>query len=335
MRPALATLAALALLSSLLLAITPDTLTPVRSVPPEIAGRFREPRGFQQSASGQYFVFDRRAHEMWGIDPRFDAPFRIVEIGGEPGRIIDPTSFAVAPDGTFVVADAPRGMTRLQAFTAAGFRTAGFFISGGARPRIVIDNTVLSGIGSMQFTGAAVLLSQPEHGALVSEYLLTGQPGRSIGQLRPTGHEGDPDVHLALNSGIPLLTSTGDLYFVFQAGLPVFRKYSANGALLFERHMQGPELDELVPKLPSTWPRNPLDGELPLVRPTIRAAAVDRHDQLWVAFDAGFTYVFDREGDKVRAVRLRGAGPVSPTTMFFGPGGRLLVTPGLHEYDVE
>jgi|GEM_PF-6803722 len=33
---------------------------------------------------------------MWGIDSRFDGPFRIVEIGSEPGRIIDPTSFAVA-----------------------------------------------------------------------------------------------------------------------------------------------------------------------------------------------------------------------------------------------
>ncbi len=52
----------------------------------EIAGRFRDPRGFQQSASGQYYVFDRRAHEMWGIDPEFDGPFRIVEIGAEPGR---------------------------------------------------------------------------------------------------------------------------------------------------------------------------------------------------------------------------------------------------------
>lgn len=335
MRSLLAAAASLALLSANGLAIGPETLSPVRSVPPEIAGRFRDPRGFQQSASGQYFVFDRRAHEMWGIDPRFDGPFRIVEIGAEPGRIIDPTSFAVAPDGSFVVADAPRGMTRIQAFTPAGFRTAGFFINGGSRPRITIDNTVISGIGSMQFTGTSVLLSQPENGSLVSEYLLSGQPGRSIGQLRSTGHEADRPVHLALNSGIPLLTSTGELYYVFQAGVPVFRKYDAEGRLLFERQAQGRELDDIVPKLPSSWPRNPLDGELPLVRPTIRAAAIDRHDQLWIAFDAGFTYVFDADGDKARMVQFRGVGPVSPTTMFFGPSGRLLVTPGLHEYDVE
>ncbi|MFN7916058.1 MAG: hypothetical protein U0Q55_12035 [Vicinamibacterales bacterium] len=333
MKAGLATVASLALFSSVLLAISADTLTPSRSVPPEIAGRFRDPRGFQQSASGQYYVFDRRAHEMWGIDPRFDGPFRIVEIGAEPGRIIDPTSFAVAPDGTFVVADAPRGMARIQAFTPAGFRTAGFFISGGTRPRITIENTVLSGIGSMQFTGRSVLLSQPENGSLITEYLLSGQPGRSMGQLRPTGHEADPDVHLALNSGIPLLAPGGDLFYVFQAGLPVFRKYDATGALLFERQIQGREIDALLPTLPGTWPRNPLDGELPLVRPTIRSAAVDAKGQLWVAFDAGFTYVFDADGDKVRMVRFRGAGPVVPTTMFFGPDGGLLVTPGLHVYE--
>lgn len=311
-----------------------DTIEPVRSVPPDIAGRFRDPRGFQQSASGRYFIFDRRAHEMWGLDSGFDGPFRIVEIGGEPGHIIDPTSFAVAPDGTFVVADAPRGLARIQSFTSAGFRTGGFFLEQAGRPRITIDNTVLSGIGSMQFTGSTVLLSQPENGSLVSEYTIAGQPTRSIGTLRATGHDADRDIHLALNSGIPLLAAGGSLVYVFQAGLPVFRRYDRDGRLLFERQMQGRELDAIIPALPSSWPRNPADGELPLVRPTIRTAALDLQGRLWVAFDAGFTYVFDADGDKIRVVQFRGAGAVSPTTMFFGPSGRLLITPGLHEYDV-
>jgi hypothetical protein len=323
------------ILGAAVFGIAPELLTPVRSVPPEIAGRFREPRGFQQSASGQYFVFDRRGHAVWGIDPALAGPFQIVEIGGEAGRVLDPTAFAVAPDGTFVVADAPGRQARIQAFTPAGFRTAGFLLSDAGRPRITIDNTVISGIGSLQFTGQTVLLSQPEHGSLVSEYTLTGRPVRSVGALRATGHEGDRDVHLALNSGIPLLTASGAMYFVFQAGRPVFRKYAADGRLLFERDIQGVEIDDIVPKLPSSWPRHPFDGELPLVRPTIRAAAADRADRLWMAFDAGFTYVFDADGDKVRTVRLRGAGPVSPATMSFGPTGRLLVTPGLHEYAVD
>lgn len=142
-------------------------------------------------------------------------------------------------------------------------------------------------------------------------------------------------MHLALNSGIPLLATKGSLVYVFQAGLPVFRKYDSDGRLLFERQMQGRELDAVIPALPLSWPRNPLDGDLPLVRPTVRAAALDVNERLWVSFDAGFTYVFDADGDKVRVVQFRGAGLISPATMFFGPTGRLLITPGLHEYDVN
>ena len=316
-------------------AISLETLTPSRSVPPEISGRFREARGFQQSASGQYFVFDRRAHMVYGVDEQMSSKWDIVQIGAEPGRILDPTAFAVAPDGTFVVADAPARQARVQVFTPAGFRIAGFTFEQQVRPRIVLDGTVMSGIGSLQYTGDAIWLSQPEIGALVSEYTVTGQPRRSIGALRATGHESDRDVHLALNSGIPVMVPSGGLYFVFQAGLPVFRRYDGDGTLLFERRIQGVEVDPVVAALPSSWPRNPLDGELPLVRPTIRSAALDRTGRLWVAFAAGFSYVFDAEGDKVRAVTLRGAGVVSPGTMFFGTRGQLLVTPGLHEYLVD
>jgi hypothetical protein len=313
-------------------AIVPDALTATRSVPPEIAGRFREARGFQQSASGQYFVFDRRAHTVYGIDAAQASAWQIVQIGAEPGRIIEPTAFAVTADGSFVVADAPGNRGRIQVFSPVGFRIGGFALPGPARPRITLQGAVLNGIGSLQYTGTSVLLSQPETGALISEYSLTGQTSRSFGALRATGQEGDPDVHLALNSGIPLITPTGECYFVFQAGLPVFQKFDAHGKLLFERRMQGREVDEVVAGLPAAWPRQAANGELPLVRPTIRAAAVDGDGDLWVSFVAPFTYVFDSDGDRIRTVRFRGAGAVLPDSLFFGPRGQLLVTPGLYEF---
>jgi hypothetical protein len=190
----------------------------------------------------------------------------------------------------------------------------------------------MNGIGSLQYTGTSILISQPETGALVSEYDLTGRARRSFGELRSTGHEADPDVHLALNSGIPLVAPDGSFFYVFQAGVPLFRKYSHEGRLLFERLIQGREVDPVVAQLPGSWPRDAAHGELPLVSPTIRAAAVDPDGRLWVSFVAGFTYVFDAEGDKVRAVQFRGAGPVSPGSLFFGPRGTLLVTPGLYEF---
>jgi hypothetical protein len=312
---------ATSLVAASVAAIGADVISSVRAVAPELSGRIREARGFQQSAFGQLFVFEQQT-TMW----------EIVQIGAEPGRILDPTAFSVAPDGSFVVADAPNNRGRIQIFGPAGNRLGGFLIAAGTRPRLTYENVVMNGIGSLQYTGTSILLSQPETGALITEYDLTGRTSRTFGELRPTGHESDPDVHLALNSGIPLVAPDGDFLFVFQAGVPVFRRYDHAGRLLFERIMQGREVDRVVEELPRSWPRSAANGELPLVRPTIRAAAVDRQGRLWVSFVAPFTQVFDRDGDKVRIVEFRGAGRVTPNSLFFGPRGTLLATPGLYEF---
>jgi hypothetical protein len=313
------------------LALTPEVLVPSRAVAPHVAGRFRDVRAFQQTAAGQHYVFDRRAHRVFGVGEAFDETWQIVQIGAEPGRIIGPTAFSTAPDGRFAVADAPEGRPRIQVFNPAGFRVAGFMVPDRSRARVASDDMVVSGIASILFTGSAILISQPENGALVTEYGLSGQEGRSFGELRATGHEDDRDLHLALNSGIPLITPAGDYYFVFHAGLPVVRKFDRSGRLLFERRMQGVETDALVDRLPSRWPR--LDGELAVVRPTVRAAAVDPAGHLWVSFADPFTYVFDPDGDKIRTVRFRGVDLLAPTGLFFTADGRLLVTPGLFEFD--
>lgn len=312
----------------------PDVLRSVDAVPASLAGRFREPAGFEQSASGQYFVFDRRAHTVYGLDAAHASAWEIVQIGAEPGRIIDPTAFSVAADGTFVVADAPNGRERIQIFTAAGFRLGGFRLPGRAEARVTLGSFVLNGIGSLQYTGRSILMSQPETGALVSEYTLAGGVNRTFGRLRPTGHEDDRDLHLALNSGIPLVDPTGGFYFVFETGPPLFRKYDGSGRLVFERHIEGREIDDLVAGLPAVWPpRRPGDGELPLVSPTIRTAAVDRSGRLWVSVTTTYTEVYDRDGDKIRTVQFRAAGVVAPNSLFFGLHGRLLVAPGLFIFD--
>jgi hypothetical protein len=152
-----------------LTAIKSDILRSVAAIPPHITGRFREPIGFQQSAFGQFYVFDRRAHTVYGVDEQLESVWQIVTIGAESGKIIDPTAFSVAADGTFAVADAPNNRERIQIFSPVGFRIGGFMLPGRALPRVVYDNFVLSGIGSLQYTGHSVLMSQPETGALVTE----------------------------------------------------------------------------------------------------------------------------------------------------------------------
>jgi hypothetical protein len=258
----------------------------------------------------------------------------VVHIGNEPGRIIDPTAFAVEPQGTFVVADAPDNRERIQIFTPTGFRTGGFLLPRRTRPRITLDNQVLNGIGSLQYTGTSILISQPESGALVTEYSLQGGVLRTVGELRRTGHEADPLVHTALNSGVALVDPTGGFYFVFQTGEPVFRKYDASGRLIRERRIPGREIDEIVGRLPTTWPtRQTEEGLLPIVAPTIRAAAVDRRGNLWTSFVEPYTYVFDADGDKIRVVQFRAAGLISPSSLFFGLKDRILVAPGLYIFE--
>ena len=113
----------------------------------------------------------------------------------------------------------------------------------------------------------------------------------------------------------------------------MFQKYDAAGALVFERRIQGREIDALIAGMPTAWPRRQTsEGELPLVTPAIRTAAVDADGRLWIAFTVPYTYVFDRDGDKIRTVQFRGAGIMTPSSLFFGKGGKLLVTPGLFEF---
>lgn len=312
-------------------ALGPEVVRSSGAVPPEVSGRYRQPAGFQQSESGQLFVFDRRGHTVYGIDEKLESTWQIVQVGAEPGRVIEPTAFSVAPDGTFVVADAPNGRERVQIFTPVGFRIGGFTLPGRSRPRVIFDGFVIGGIGSLQYTGSSILMSLPESGALFGEYTLSGSATRLIGSPRRTGHEADPELHAALNVGLPLRDPTGGFFFVFQTGEPRFRKYDQAGELVYERVIQGREIDDFVAKLPTRWPRRET-SEWPFVAPTIRTAAVDPRGRLWISFVVPYTYVFDGDGDKIRTLQFRGAGLVSPNSLFFDRNGRILVTPGLYEF---
>ena len=85
--------------------------------------------------------------------------------------------------------------------------------------------------------------------------------------------------------------------------------------------------------LPQRWPRRTVGTtEVPLVTPIVRTAALDALGRLWVSFLPPVTYVYDADGEKVRTVQLRGAGILTPASLSFAPGGRLLVAPGCYEF---
>jgi hypothetical protein len=328
------------LLAFIILASRPDaalrveTLRSTGSLPPHIVGSYEEALNFQQDASGTYFVFDRRGHTVHTVDANKTTSRKILEIGQEDGRVIQPTGFDITTDGRFVVADVPRAQQRVQTFDRSGTLLTGFFLPGVPAARVILGNMMLNGAGSVEHTGSTLLISHPESGALFTEYSPGGYAQRSIGRLRTTGFEDDREVHIAMNAGLPLVDPTGGFYYVFVTGRPIFRKYSETGALVFERHIEGRELDGLLDSQPTRWPRRRVqDREVPLVTPVIRTAGVSPSGELWISLAVPFTYVYNTDGDKVRTVQFSGAGVISPASLFFSRSGKLLVTPGCYEFD--
>jgi hypothetical protein len=315
-----------------------ETLRAVAALPAHIAGSFQDFAACHLTPEGDFLVFDRKAHSVFRV-PRSGSgePRKIVQIGVKKGEILQPIAFASAPDGTFVVADSPGGQDRIQIFLYLGAQVGGFLLPARSVPRLVLGDVVLSGVGAMDYTGTSILVSHPDTtGALITEYDVEGKVQRSFGNLRKTGHETEPDVHLALNGGLPLAIPGGGYYYVFVGGVPLFRKYDAKGDLLFERHIEGPEIDEHLRKLPGTWPKRTVGGrEYPIVPAAVRTAAVDASGNLWISLLARKTYVYDASGDKTRVVEFRGAGVLAPNDLFFTRDGRLLASPGCYVFDVK
>jgi hypothetical protein len=311
-----------------------ETLRAVRSLPASIASRFQEPVGCAETSTGEIVVLDKRAHTVLAVGSDRSTVRKILEIGSEPGRVLSPAVLALSADDIIAVADAPQSQERIQYFSLTGSRLGGFWLAKRVAPRLVVGPLVLNGVGSMHFTGRTFLVSEPDAGGLFLERDIEGTVLRQIGVLRPTGHESDRNLHLALNIGLPLADPGGDLYFVFQTGRPMFRKYDKDGALVYERHIEGVELDEQIQSLPTSWPAR-ASGALPIVSPLVRTASVDANGNLWVSLMVPFTYVYNARGEKTRTVRFDANGTVSPTSLSFARHGRILVTPGCHEFDVK
>lgn len=302
-------------------------------IPPHLLAAIREPLALAVLPGDVSLVFDRRGHAVHRIDRARDTTTLLVSIGGEAGRVLEPTAFSAAADGRFAVADGPNGRERVQVFSAEGRRLSGFTLPGRGRARVAVGSLVLNGVGAMHFTGERVLLNLPETGALLVEYSPGGVPLRSIGTLRRTGHEDDSELHLALNAGIPLQAADGGFWFVFLTGRPELRRYDAAGVLQFERVIQGRELDPVLAALPTTWPRRAMDGTaVPLVTPVVRTAAVSSDGRLWVTLTAPVTYVYDPDGEKAMTVQFRAAGMMLPTGLTFTSAGRIVIAPGGYEF---
>ena len=310
-----------------------EVLRSTGALAPHIMGRLTEPIGCARTRAGEYVVLDRRAHTVYAVDAAETAAREVVQIGFEEGRLLGPAILSLGPNDIIAVADAPGGADRVQYFSLEGHFLGGFYVSDGATPRMVFGSVTLNGISSMHFTGREFLINRPGLGGLFSEFDLQGVVRRQIGVLRTTGQEHDVLVHQAMNIGLPLTDPTGGFFFVFQTGRPMFRKYTDDGTLLYERHIEGVELDADIQALATEWPaRDPATGTQPFVPPLVKTAAVDTNGHLWVSLTTPYTYVYDGDGHKIRTLQFRAAGMIAPSSLFFGSDGNLIVTPGCYQF---
>ena len=328
-------LAAAALLAPMFIGASVDVLRPVAALPVAIATSLRDPAAYLEMATGESVVFDRKIGVVEAVDAARGEARVLLSTAPDHGGLATPSAIAAGPDDLLAVADAINGYDRIQYFTLRGTRVGGFVLSDPPRSHVSLNGFQLNGIGSLQFTTHSFLVNLPARGQLVSELGVQGETIRQFGQPRRVGETRDPPVDAMLNIGIPLVDPTGGYYFVFQTGVPMLRKYDAEGALLFERHIEGVELDASIAQLPTVWRRPGGEGQLPITQPLVRSAAVDAAGRLWVALGVPYVYVYDRRGEKIRTVQLDGAGPIVAESLSFAKSGRLLVTPGCYEFATE
>jgi hypothetical protein len=313
----------------------PESLRPAGGLPAHLCGQLREPVGFAQASDGRYLILDRRQHTVSIVDKARTTVTTLMRAGMEKGNVLQPAALSLAAGDVFAVSDAPFGAERVQMYYLSGALLSAFLVPGTVAPRLTMDGVILNSSGSMHFTGKRLLINRPESGDLIWVHDLVGKVTAQIGQLRKTGFEADRDVHLAMNVGLPIETPDGGVMFVFQTGIPMFRKYAADGRLEFERHIEGPALDAYVQAMPTTWPtRQAGDGTYPVVPPIVRAAAVSPQGELWVSLMPMVTYVYNAAGDKIRTVQFNATGPLAPSSLSFSrANGRLLVMPGCYEFE--
>lgn len=312
-----------------------EILNSVAAVSPRVAASFREPAAFVETRDGRYLVFDRRAQAVFSLDAALANPKKLTTVGPSDGELLQPFAFALTGQRTFFVIDVPGPYERVQTFHDTGTPLTVFskWPERGAAPRLTVGATVFNGFSPVTASQAGLLTQVPGNAALFCELDATGRILRQVGQWRPTGFEQDPLLHRALNAGLALEAPDGSLWFVFTGGLPIVRKYSAAGDFLFERHLEGPELDAVIQSLPTRWPTRVIGSrEIPVVAPTVRTAAFAPDGQLWVSLVTPFTYVIDTDGNKTRTVQFRGVNPVAADHIAFGTDGRILVAPELYVF---
>jgi len=264
------------------------------------------------SYNGAYYVSDRSRNSIVVVNERFEIQRLIGGIGSAPGRLFRPGYIDVSTDGLICVQDG--GNERIQCYS--------------------IDGTYVGGFATKPYMGMAaglngeVYLGQPENGALVSVYSRDGKHLRSFGKLKTyselMGQEFQDldEQHIRAANRVRLFVDRDGSTLVSFMMVPLIQKYSAEGKLVFESRLEGPEIDALR-KTPGLLTMS-MDGFAQTIL-ALEAIALPS-GEINVVLTDGSIYVADKSGRRQRVIQPQGPGnKFTPEMTGITPTGALVV----------
>ena len=262
-----------------------ETLRSVGGLPAHIAGRFNDLSICRQTERRDVpRLRSPLAHRVQRRLPtQPTAPTRDrARSAPSPDACCSRTPSTPRPDGTFVVADAPENRTRMQVFVSP----AGRGWRGSRCPRLAsrCSSTASRSPASGRSSPLGPLrLLQPARKRLADRRARTR---RRVGPrlrraARNRSRAGSCAASRAQQRPRRPQPRRGLLLRVRRRADRRSGSTTTRGALVFERHIEGVELDAYMRDRPTrvASPQDRSDGEFPIVRPVVRAAAADRERQ--------------------------------------------------------
>ena len=192
----------------------------------------------------------------------------------------------------------------------------------------------MSGIASIQFTEPTLLISQPERRHALHRILIVricvphvravARHRTRTGSRRPPGAERRPAAR----------RSDRRLFLRVSRRPPDVPEMRSRRPLVYERHIEGPEIDRYLAAQPTRWPTRRVDDrELPRSRPPCVRLPWMRVGLSDFADGTLHPMCTTLRVTSAEVIQFSAAGVISPTSLFFTKDGRLLVTPGCYEFD--
>ncbi len=264
------------------------------------------------SQNNLYYVSDRKRHSVIVFNERFEIQREIGGIGSAPGRLFRPGYIEVSDDGIIYVQDG--GNERIQSFTLDGTHLGTF----STEPYM----------GFAAGTRGEIYLGQPEKGALISVHSREGKLLRSFGKLKDYSdfygeafRDRNEEFSNAINRVRLSVDRDGNILASFML-IPLIQKYTRDGELVFERRLEGPEIDALT-QSPSGRLTMSMDG---FVGEIIALEAIPLpNGEIGVVLTDRSIYVADQSGQRLRVLRPSVETNFTPEMTGVTPAGEVLL----------